>query len=449
MRLAFFFGPVFALFPFIASCSTTNGATPLGGSDDASVAPTGPSGLPCNVEKVFVEHCQQCHSAAPKFGAPMPLVTHADLIAAAKSDPTKSVYDLVSARIKDDAKPMPQPPNARLDASQVSAVDAWVAAGAPESSAGCTTTTTPSADGGTTPPSVTPGTPGPLSCTPNLAIIPAGAWTMPKTTKDEYVCFGVDVTVPTKKQVIAFAPRIVNSTIVHHVLLYQTPLAVDPAHTPCGAGGGSGWRMMYAWAPGGPNMTLPPEAGFPLEGTTHYAVQVHYSNIGGLDGQTDTSGFDACTTDELRANDADVLAFGTVNINIPARGTLDRTCDFKVPAAVGTVNLVAAFPHMHKLGTAIETTQLPADGSAPVSLGRQAQWDFNNQLWFGIGTTAKPGDTIRTRCAWANPTDTAVRFGEKTEDEMCYSFTMYYPKISVGAWNWQAPAFASSCRNTQ
>ncbi|MBN9163051.1 MAG: hypothetical protein J0I07_18950, partial [Myxococcales bacterium] len=49
-------------------------------------------------------------------------------------------------------------------------------------------------------------------------------------------------------------------------------------------------------------------------------------------------------------------------------------------------------------------------------------------------------DVIRTKCSWTNNTGEPVRFGEKTADEMCYSFTMYYPRIKSSIWSWAAPA---------
>jgi hypothetical protein len=103
---------------------------------------------------------------------------------------------------------------------------------------------------------------------------------------------------------------------------------------------------------------------------------------------------------------------------------------------------------MHKLGTTISTVALPAGGGPPLPMGATDAWDFNNQPWYTLSGTVQGGDTIRTRCAWNNPGDTAVKFGEYTEDEMCYSFTMYYPKLP-GIVSWSQPAFQASCKPTK
>lgn len=57
-------------------------------------------------------------------------------------------------------------------------------------------------------------------------------------------------------------------------------------------------------------------------------------------------------------------------------------------------------------------------------------------------------DVIETTCAWKNTTTSAVKFGENTADEMCYSFTVYYPRINSGLWTWAGPALASQCTTT-
>jgi Copper type II ascorbate-dependent monooxygenase, C-terminal domain len=194
---------------------------------------------------------------------------------------------------------------------------------------------------------------------------------------------------------------------------------------------------------------MPPQAGFPLSGTTHYAVQVHYNNLMHLAGETDHSGFSVCTTTELRPNDADVLAFGTNQISIPPHGTLDETCDITLPSDTPEVTFVADMPHMHELGTIISSIDHPASGAASIDLGTRDPWDFNTQFWTNLaGTQVGPGDMVSTRCAWFNPGATTVSFGEDTEDEMCFSFVVYYPKITLTGWNWALPAYLATCSPT-
>lgn len=415
------------------------GGSHAGGAGAGGSGGAADSGLPCEVESILKSNCQSCHSASPKFGAPMPLVTHADVHAPLKSDASKQVYEQISTRIHDPQAPMPQPPNPPLTDEDAAVLDAWTAAGAPEGTTEC-------GAGGSGGSGGSGGT-SPLSCTPDIKLQPSTPWIMPKDTTDEYVCYGVDLSAAQKRHVTALAPLIDNSTIVHHMLLFLAKSSYPSTPQPCG--GGNMGQLIGVWAPGGQALELPAEAGYPLEGDSHFVLQVHYSNLMHLEGQQDSSGYQLCSTDQLRPNDADIVAFGTWNFSIPAQGSADITCDLDIPDAAGTFHGIAGMPHMHKLGTQISTTLLPASGPA-VDLGSAAPWNFDAQAWTILGPEAvlKPGDKVRTRCAWDNPTSSDVHFGEQTSDEMCFGFLMYYPRIQTAGWQWGAPAYLSSCAPT-
>jgi cytochrome c551/c552 len=421
-----------------SSSGASSGASGTSGTSGSSGS-TGPSNLPCAVEKILVANCQKCHAATPLYGAPMPLVTAADLHAPSKSDPSKKVYERVGVRIHDTAKPMPQPPNAPLSAADTATLDAWIASGAPQDTNGCATPPPPQ-DGGVIPP---------VSCTPDEHLRPTAAWTMPQGTNDQYTCYLFDVTRTAKHHVTAYAPVVGNPKIVHHILLFEAVNGAGSVTTtpaPCASGGGAGWRIVAGWAPGGTAMELPPQAGIPEDpGTTHYVVQVHYNNVNHLAGETDMSGFDLCTTDQLRPNDADVMAFGTFNINVPPHATLDKTCTVPVQAAFDGAHVISAGPHMHKIGTKIITTLVPKAGGPELDLGKKDPFDFQSQYWVKVNDQVMhTGDVVKTRCVWNNPTDQTVTFGENTENEMCFSFTMYYPRVTSLP-SWAAPAAASTC----
>jgi hypothetical protein len=383
------------------------------------------SALPCDVANVLSASCGTCHGASPAYGAPMPLATLPDLRAPARSDPSRKVYELVASRTHDAARPMPQPPNARLDATSQAILDEWISAGAPGTSAVCPAPKPPWDAAAPV-----------LSCAPDVHLAPRGSYPLPADKPDIYLCYGVELTVDAKRHLIGVGPRVDDARIVHHMLLFQSETPLDPAPAPCGVIQSAAWRIAGVWAPGGHGFELPPETGFPLEGTTHYVVQVHYSSPQHLVTVTDTSGFDLCTTPTLRANDADILAFGTLSIRVPAHGTLDLTCSYQVPQAM---HVVAAMPHMHKIGTYISSARGADD------LGTANPWSFEGQAWQKIGRDLATGDVVRTRCAWSNPTDAPVQFGEYTEEEMCFDFEIYYPRIPSRDWKWLYPAMDSSC----
>jgi hypothetical protein len=346
------------------------------------------------------------------------------------------VYELVKQRIHDDERPMPQPPNARLDAADLSTLDAWIAQGAPQSTATCDADAASKPDSG-------------LSCTPDVHMAPASAFAMPQNATDLYQCYGFDMPVSAKRHMVGIAPHIDNPNIIHHLVLFQSDSATSSTPGPCNLVAQAKWRLIYGWAPGTKSFELPPEAGFALdEGVAHYVVQIHYNNVHGLANQTDASGFDFCTTSQLRPNDADAVVFGAEKFTIQPRSTLDLTCTYTMPATTPTLHVFAALPHMHQIGESIATTDTGGDGGASVDLGTRPQWDFGNQYYVDLDATISAGDTIRTRCVWTNGTTAPVTYGPYTEDEMCFSYTMYYPRVVDPTWTFLEPADNSQCNPT-
>jgi hypothetical protein len=432
MRLTSLFSLV-----LLGACSSDTPATPLpgGGDSDAGTSdagadakgPAGPSGLPCDVERVLKNNCQQCHAASPIAGAPFPLVSHADLLAPLGGG--LRAVDRALARMALDADPMPPSPNARVSASDQAVLSAWVTAGAPRSSETCTNG---DPDSGVKP----------IACEVDIKLRPQTAHALPVGTVDQYVCFGFDVTPSQKRHITAIAPQVDNARVVHHLVLVEAASAQPRDPFVCPSSMASFGRMVYAWAPGGAPLELPPEAGFPVEGTKHYLVQVHYNNAGGIAGQSDSSGIDLCTTPTLRPNDADVVAFGSTRFTIPVNppnGRYAKTCQLPIQQGYADMHFFIAMPHMHELGLDMKTTL--KRGAQTIDLGTVANWQFGNQFWLPISAVTQIGDTIETTCGWKNDTGTAVKYGEKTSDEMCYSFSMYYPrKASIPSWGLPAQA---------
>jgi hypothetical protein len=397
--------------------------------------------LPCAVDRVLESNCRLCHSDPPRYGAPMPLVTYGNLHAAARSTPSKKVYEMVHVRTHDANKPMPEPPQPALSQADLQILDDWIARGAPEGSA-CGGPT--SKDGGPRDGSAPVEIHDPPPGCPNVTLEPSAPWAMPQSTGDEYVCFGVDVSLSKKRHITSFSPKVQNQTIAHHALIYLSDYSESSMPEPCSPASVVGRRLIYGWAPGGEPFELPPNVGLPIEGTAHFVVQMHYSNLQHLAGQTDKTAIELCTTEELRANDADVMAFGADDFTIPPRSTLEADCTFDVPSLVPPLHVFRSMPHMHQIGRTIGTS-VQRPGQAPVVLDEVKNWSFGSQPWNAVDLTINPGDTVRSWCSWANGTEQPVSWGEKTSDEMCYHFVMYWPRINVPQWRWEAPIGLGTC----
>jgi hypothetical protein len=415
---------------------------------DTSMPPSG--ALPCDVEPILTAKCGSCHGATPQFGAPMSLTNASDLQRASVSNPSKRVYEMVKERINlpaDAVGRMPQKPNAPLSASELATMNAWLSSGAPERTTDCpgpgmdtgvATDSMTTTDTGTT----VDAPPSTLKCTPDINVRGATKWTMPKDTRDVYTCYGFDYPTSMKKHIIGIAPKVDNPKIVHHVLLMEHTASVSSTPFKCSEGSIATYRMLYGWAPGVGSYELPPEAGLPTadSGVTHFVVQIHYNNVLALGGEVDNSGFDLCSTTTLRPNDADIMAFGSRSFTINPKSKLDITASWATSTTVGDIRVIGAFPHMHQLGKQISTVVAHKAGGTS-DLGKDLAFDFNNQFFQPLpNILVKQGDTVKTRCVWENPTDRTVTWGENTDDEMCFSFTMYYPKVKGLVWSWMLPS---------
>ena len=398
----------------VAGC--TNAATfaptgPTEKSDDA-ISTNGAkneTGMPCAVKKVFEEKCQLCHGAETNYGASASLVT---------IDDVKKVKDSVKARVNATTRPMPPVTAPALSDEEKKTLTDWLDNGLSASAeASCEAAAKVDVPK--------------LSCKPDVKLVAKRPYQMRQGgSPDEYVCFGVDITTDQKKHLIGFGPRVDNKKILHHILVFQADESVSPEVQPCTAFR-PGWKVITGWAPGANAYELPPEAGIPVSpGTTHYAIQLHYNNASNLADQEDNSGFDVCSTDELRPYDAGVVAFGSVNIKIPARAQETVvSCDYEFDERFDGATFFSVSPHMHKAGLAIGTRRLAGGTGPEEDVFVQDKFDFENQAQSKIHTKVKKGDIFRSSCTFTNPTDQSIQFGENTADEMCFNFMSYYPAV--------------------
>ena len=380
--------------------------------------------------------CRDCHSSPPKYGAPMPLGSIEDLHAPAVSDPSRAVYEMMLERLTDPEDPMP--PGADIDPADRDVLVAWLQQGAPASEDSCV------GEGGSGSGGAAPG-PDTLPCEPThvfTAHAPgAGAgFAVPEVGAENlYQCFTFASPFGDATQATAWAPIIDDERVLHHWILYRTATPQeDGGVMPCAMPADA--TFVSGWAPGGDNFVLPDDIGLELGGQSYwYILQVHYHNTGHYSDSVDKSGVALCTTETKRPNTAGIVTLGTVGIDIPphAMGHEESgTCpSWMTNYLTGPLNLIASFPHMHERGRKFRTDIL-RDGleSSVETLVSVDNFSFDDQSYYehAPAVVLHPGDALRTTCTYDNPGSTAVHFGEKTEDEMCFNFVMVHPVELLG-----------------
>lgn len=401
-----------------------SGANPIAGSNGQNIGSGGSSAtastdLPCDVQRVVNASCATCHGNVPSFGAPMSLMHAADFRKPASTG-TDTVGQRAIARINDDSRPMPPPPNARLSDADRNVLQQWVSAGSPSGSCSGGQSSGGSGGAGGSGGTSTKSTPPDVTCYRITARqSAANDKYMVPTTPDFYQCFDYDPPWGSKKvQVVSAQPIIDNSRVIHHWILYNTPGSVtNGAHAGC-SGAHPNAAFIVGWAPGGNGLDLPDDVGLRTEGGG-FSLETHYNNTTG-GAEPDASGVEICVTEKLRPKEAAVHWLGTQNLNkINATGTC-------VPVNTGPVTILSSAPHMHLQGRHMKTVINRKGGATETLI--DVPFDFNTQISYPTPAVINPGDTLTTTCTYATPTP----FGQGTMEEMCYNFVIAYPAGQLG-----------------
>jgi hypothetical protein len=427
-----------------ASVGATTGTGSGGGGGGSG------SDIPCTVWELLAARCHVCHTAGPGPA----FLTHADVTGPTTGyKPGMPRYEAMLERMKDGSMPQGGPPATE---AEIQVIQDWIDAGVPKRgpSEMC-------GGGGSG------GSGGGLECEPDLTLAPATKFTVPSDAQDTYVCYGIEIAPDADaRQLVGFDLQLDNPKVVHHLLLFATEEAEPASFEPC-ATLKAGWKLVYAWAPGSGAFNLPPEAGFPIDANTagHYLIQYHYNNPGLMTGQQDQTGIKACSTKRLRPNAADIMAFGATRQIKPIEYDTEATieCTFNVIAQADPYVPVVVFqswPHMHKIGRQL-FGEVQHPSGAPSELANVTKWDFNLQKTYPVEVGIDVGDKVFTRCTWRNdamtnpacatdPSKCTVTFGEGTENEMCFNFVSYYPRIDPNKFTffWQTPSVLAKCTQT-
>ena len=248
------------------------------------------------------------------------------------------------------------------------------------------------------------------------------------TMKDDYRCFIVDPALTQTKTVTGYDIAPGSKNVVHHVILYRVPRVAAVAKD--GEDAKAGWECfggadindaaaLGAWAPGGAAVTYPARTGIRLSSDQVLAMQVHYNTDNGSDtDQTSVKLMYGTGTEQ----EAYLLPVVAASFAIPPNAQdYKHTQSFDNPTK-GNLNvpikLWGFLPHMHTRGKAISIK------SADTCLVDVPNWDFHWQTQyfrrapFIMGADAK----VSMNCSWDNPSNSTIRWGEGTSDEMCFAF---------------------------
>lgn len=215
---------------------------------------------------------------------------------------------------------------------------------------------------------------------------------------------------------------VVPSTAVrlHHAMMFATAepgsngaVACDPMPPPV--------AVLPLYAPGAEELHFTEGVSIAIpDSATALFVELHVLRLG------EGSGTASVELDSTPAPPAHLAGWVDDLAPVPTlephtRATATGSCRFEGPA-----RLVAAWPHMHALGTAFRGTVVRADGRRERFL--DVAWDFNHQELHPVDVALDRDDAIETECNWTNTSDSPVAEGPFSKDEMCNQGLVVWPR---------------------
>lgn len=248
-----------------------------------------------------------------------------------------------------------------------------------------------------------------------------GDWSL-AAGEEGYYC--IYATVPRDMYIKAFRPLIPPGT--HHTVVTRYSGPQPDGTVPCSVGT-NGQSMVYGSGVGSPDFVFPDRVGLHLTAGTRLLANLHLYNASDAPLSGRSGALIQEATDAEIDHDAEIVLAGpTATLVVPTgMSTQSGTCQVSNITSQ-PITVFALSQHMHKLGRHMRS--VVTRGAEQIML-QDIAYNFENQT-FQLKTPTvelQPGDTLTTYCTYDNTTGATVRFGDSSDDEMCFTDLFYYP----------------------
>jgi hypothetical protein len=209
--------------------------------------------------------------------------------------------------------------------------------------------------------------------------------------------------------------------LLHHASLFAAAGLPDVGEVPCDPMP-TRVAALGVYTPGIEPLQLPAGVGIELPvGTERLLVVAHTLRLQAGPANTTYVDLDlAIEPVEHSVNWVDVFA-PVPNIYPAEAITAVGNCRFEA-----ATHIVSVWAHMHRLGSEFHGLVVRADGTSEPLLDVEP-WDYNHQFVYPVDVQLQPGDSVQTQCRWVNTTDSVVRAGPNSTDEMCNQGLLVWP----------------------
>lgn len=388
-----------------------------------------------DVAPILQTHCQVCHR--PGEVGPFSLMTYKQAVNWAQD-------------IKDYTRERKMPPwkaveggpfhnERKLTDKELATIAAWVDGGTPEGDP----------KDAPKPKSYTDGW---QLGTPDLVLTMPEEMTIGPAGKDVFRCVVLPTGLTEDKHVVAVEVRPGNNKIVHHSLNFfdttgtargmekkEKERVKKPDEQDHGPGYSSAMGIGFqapsgkiggvgGWAPGQRARFLPEGYGYTLPKGSDIVMQLHYHRNGKEEKDKTSIGLYFAKKPGIKPYKSGVIR-GQFLVIPPDRDKFRVTGSIE---ALEDGTLHSVMHHMHMLGRKAAITMTPPDGKAQTLL-KIDDWDYNWQetYWLTQPIAFKAGTKFAVEAIYdnsaKNPNNpfhppTWVRFGDQTDNEMCFVF---------------------------
>jgi thiol-disulfide isomerase/thioredoxin len=311
-----------------------------------------------------------------------------------------------------------------LTERQISLLEAWAKAGAPEG---------PAADL-PPPPQFASGW---RLGKPNLELQAPAPFTVAADGPDIFQHFIIPLNLDEDKTIVGFEFRPGNAAVVHHAILFLDTMGVgrkrdaetpEPGYRTSGSIGIPVAGIVGVWTPGMTPRFFPQDIGLPVRKGADLVLQLHVHPSGKE--ETDQSSIALYFADKptQRKMAGAPLVLGSLMIDIPA-GSRDYSVESSVTLPID-VTLISLLPHMHLVGKEMKLTATLPDGDVK-SLVWIKDWNFywQNSYMYREPVRLPAGTRLDIASRYdnseqnpLNPSSPPQRvlFGNGSTDEMCF-----------------------------
>lgn len=275
-----------------------------------------------------------------------------------------------------------------------------------------------------------PGTQADASIPEGYTRIIGGSWSLTPGQLDTYRC--VRFTIPNEMYITSIVAQAPQGT--HHTVLSisSSRTAGPDGEYACDVGE-IGTKMMYASGVGTSPLDFPTNVGVHIPAGTQLHLNLHLFNAsdGPLSGDSAILVKSQTTAPPMLAEMVFAGAFG-ISLQPPPMGQAPQPQSVSGGCTVAQdYNLFAVWPHMHQLAThqKVELTRMGTTTTL-----HNLDFDFAEQTYYlkNPEVQVKAGDTMRVTCTYINTTGTLVRWGDSSNQEMCFAGLYRYPALNDG-----------------